>query len=219
MPDHNSPWQSIDRSQLHEVTDPAQVAILSNPTRVAFLIPFLARDNTVAAAAAELGCSANTLLYRVRRMVAVGLLRVVRVQARAGRPIRHYRSSHDGYLVPFSAMRDDDLLARVGRQGEPLSRSLTRAYTDILSHSTDHARVVARNVDGQQWQTDLPPDRTATGQPLAFWDQQVSLTREQADALHQAFLAALDQTLQAPSDPGARLERYLVSAALLPLRE
>src|SRR4051794_15550694 len=113
MEDHNSPWGSIDPSSLHRVTDPDQAAIIADATRSRFLQPFPAREATVSDAAAQLGCTPNSTLYRVRRMTDAGLLRVVRVVRRAGRPMKVYRSVHDGYLVPLDTMRYDDLRHRV----------------------------------------------------------------------------------------------------------
>lgn len=98
-----------------EVSDPAQAELLTDPTRLRFLVPFLARTRTVGAVATELGCHPDTILYQVRRLVAVGLLRVDHEEPRRGRAIKHYRASADGYFVPFHASPyvdlEDDLRA------------------------------------------------------------------------------------------------------------
>lgn len=41
------------------------------------------------------------MLYRVKTFVRVGLLEVSYEEKRAGRPIKHYRSVHDAYFIPF----------------------------------------------------------------------------------------------------------------------
>jgi hypothetical protein len=92
-----------------EVTDPAQAQVLTDPARLRFLVPFLGRTRTVGAAAAELACHPDTLLYRVRTLLDAGLLRVDHEAPRRGRPVKHYRSSADGYFVPFHASPFADL--------------------------------------------------------------------------------------------------------------
>lgn len=92
-----------------EVDDPAQAEVLTDPTRLRYLVPFLGRVRTVGAVAEELDAHPDTVLYRVRTLVDVGLLRVDREEPRRGRPIKHYRASADGYFVPFHASPFADL--------------------------------------------------------------------------------------------------------------
>ena len=87
----------------HTVEDEAQARLLSAPKSFGYFRPFLARTCTVSRAAEEVGCRLDTMMYRVRTFMKAGLLTVVRVEKRAGRPVKHYRSSHDAYFVPFSA--------------------------------------------------------------------------------------------------------------------
>lgn len=92
-----------------EVHDHAQAEALTDPARLRFLVPFLARARTVGAVAREMGAHPDTVLYRVRTLVELGLLRVDREEPRRGRAIKHYRSSADGYFVPFHASPYADL--------------------------------------------------------------------------------------------------------------
>lgn len=201
------------------MTDPAQVAILADPHRVRFIRPFLARSATVSEVAAELGVTANALLYRVRRMTEVGLLRVVEEQPRPGRAIKVYRSSHDGYRVPMSAMRYDDLRHRVDTYGRPLLEDLARAYTSALRDAPHHDRVIARNDAGEVWSTDLLPTQTRRGEPLVFADSVLWLDHRQAEIVRRHLLEALE-VARTTADPeqitGARTP-YLVMGAALPL--
>lgn len=84
------------------VTRPEAARILLDPGELHFFEPFLAREGTVSGVAALLGCKPNSLLARVRRFVACGLLEVVREVPRAGRAVKVYRSTADVYFVPFS---------------------------------------------------------------------------------------------------------------------
>jgi hypothetical protein len=76
--------------------------ILLDPQELHFFEPFLARESTVTDAAALLNCKANSLLARVRRFTACGLLEVVHTQPRAGRAVQVYRSTADMFFVPLS---------------------------------------------------------------------------------------------------------------------
>jgi hypothetical protein len=74
---------------------------LSDPESFRYFEPFIARDRTVKEAAEAVGCNLDTMLYRVRKFLNAGLLKVTRVEKRAGRPIKHYRSTSEAFFVPF----------------------------------------------------------------------------------------------------------------------
>lgn len=217
----NSPWDDIDLAGLHEVTDPAQVAILTDPVRVRFLRPFLARPATVAQVAREMRITTNALLYRVRRMFECGLLQVVEERSRAGRVVKVYRSSHDGYRIPMSAMNYDDLRHRVNTYGQSILNDLARAYTAALRDAPHHDRVIARNKAGEVWGTDLVPTRTRSGHPLVFADAVVWLNRDQAEHVHSLIEDAIAKALQKPNPAQSDAPRtpYFVMGALLPMPE
>ena len=86
----------------HTVTDTRQAQLLTEPKSKAFFKPFLAAERSAGEAAAELGCNLNTVLYRVKTFLEAGLLTVSREQTRKGRAVKYYRSSYDGYFVPFT---------------------------------------------------------------------------------------------------------------------
>jgi hypothetical protein len=48
------------------VRDPKQARLLSDPKSYAFFRPFVACEKSVSEAAAEVGCAADTMLYRVK---------------------------------------------------------------------------------------------------------------------------------------------------------
>lgn len=219
MEDQDSPWRGIDTCRLHRVDDPTQAAIITDPVRSRFLGPFLGRERTVTQAATEVGCTPNSMLYRVRRMVDVGLLTVVGSRSRPGRPIKVYRSSHHGYFVPNEAMPYDDIQHRVGRQGRGLIELLTHAYTDVLFRSGNSGRVLARDEHGDYWTTDLPPDVNHKGQPAFTTDTTINLTAEEAaqirDLLANAINRGLDHSRQAEGRNSAH--PYLMFCAILPI--
>lgn len=215
----STPWDDIGIEALHEVTDPAMAAILTDPNRVRFLRPFVGRDATVSQVAAELEISPNALLYRVRRMVDAGLLRVVETRPRAGRAIKVYRSSHDGYRVPMSAMRYDDIRHRVDTYGRPLLEDLSRAYTAALLAAPRHDRVIARTRTGDVWSTDLLPTSTRQGDPLLFADTVLWLDQEQAKRVQRRIQEALEDALSAADQAhsGSDTKPYFLTGVLLPM--
>lgn len=215
----DSPWEGIDAGSLHRVVDPAQAVIVGDPLRSRFLHPFLGRDRTVTEAAAEVGCTSNTMLYRVRRMVAVGLLRVVATRTRPGRSIKVYRSSHDGYFVPTEAMPYDDLAHRVREQGRGLIEQLFDAYTAVLFRSDHTGRVLARDATGAVWSSDLPPSTNHRGQPAYLTDGILWLTADEAIQIRDRLAAAIDP---GPADRdsttgGSTRRPFLLYRALLPV--
>lgn len=214
-----APWEDIDVDALFEVTDPAQARILTDPDRVRFLLPFLGRERTIGQAAAALGVTGNALLYRVRRMVEAGLLQVVAERPRAGRAIKVYRSIHDGYRVPMSAMHYDDLRHRVDTHGRRMIADLAAAYTAALLDAPHHDRVITRNRDGEVWTTDLLPTTIRGGRPVVMTDAIVPLDRRQAELVARRLREALEEALSAggPVAPAGASELYVVMGAVVPM--
>ena len=86
----------------YSVQNERQAKLLIEHGSFRYFAPFLAKTCTVSRAAEEVGCKIDTMFYRVRTFLEAGLLSVVQVEKRAGRPIKHYRSVHDAYYVPSS---------------------------------------------------------------------------------------------------------------------
>lgn len=217
MEDAHSPWSGIDPSTLHRVVDPAQAVIVGDPIRSRFLQPFLGRELTVTQAAAEIGCTPNTMLYRVHRMLDAGLLRVVAMRPRPGRSIKVYRSSHDGYFVPNEAMPYDDLAHRVSQQGRGLIDQLFDAYTAVLFRSGHSGRVFARDTAGDVWSSDLPPSTNHRGQPAYLTDATLWLTTDEAAQIRDLLAAATGPTGSDTAADKTGKRRYLLYRALLPI--
>jgi DNA-binding transcriptional ArsR family regulator len=84
-----------------EVRDAARAKLLLDAEARRVLGPFMAGERSVTEAANALGLKPNTLLKRVKALERMGLLRVVRVEERAGRAIKHYSSVAASFFVPF----------------------------------------------------------------------------------------------------------------------
>ena len=206
-----------DSPSPHVVADPTQARFLTDPAKKRFFLPFLARERRIAQAAAEAGCSINRMLYQVRTLVDAGLLQVLRVEPRAGRAVRVYRSVHDAYFVPFSATPYDTLQQRITVQGDPIWAGLVAAYANALRRSQRHGHLLHRTGETVQT-TDELPDTTPTGQAL-FWSDSTILLRD-ADArrLGEQVRRWYDeaQRLNSQTHDDSTARRYLCLAALLP---
>ncbi|WP_345215470.1 helix-turn-helix domain-containing protein [Georgenia halophila] len=192
---------------------------MGDPLRSRFLQPFLGRELSVGQAATELGCSPNAMLYRVRNMLDVDLLRITQTRHRRGRPIKVYRSAFEGYFVPNEAMPYDDLRHRVTSQERRLAEQVVDAYTTVLFRSGNSGRVLARDSNGDVWASDLPPSLNEQGQPVLMVDVRVDLTNEEALHIRDLFAAAIKRGRRASRNPqaeGSPPKPYLLNCAILP---
>ncbi|MBB6098146.1 hypothetical protein HNR42_001571 [Deinobacterium chartae] len=82
----------------------------------------------MARAARASGGSANTLLSRVRRWVRWGLLHPVRTERHPRGRMQVYRSSAQGYFVPYHATRAEDLRALAEQVYLPAFEHLLARY-------------------------------------------------------------------------------------------
>ena len=204
------------------VEDPQAARLLTDPDSRRFLEPFIGRERTAGEAARELGVSVKRLLYRLRALLAAGLLVQSGVQARAGRAMKRYRASAEGFVVPFALTPYDDLEALLRRQTAPHERLLTRAWAHQLSERGLTARLIYRDDRGElQTETALPPGTTWAdlrgGQAGSDFSGVHWLSDEQAREVNDLF-EALRQRLQAAPSPERPGRPYLISVALAPLR-
>jgi hypothetical protein len=210
--------EDVDSPRPFVVSDPGQAQFLTDPSKKAFFVPFLAQERRVSEAADELGCALPTMLYRVRRMLEYGLLDVVREEPRAGRPVKVYRSRHDAYFVPFTATPYDTLEQRLTVQGDPIWAGLINAYADALRRSSRFGHHLYRASDHAVRTTDRLPDSTPSGQALFWSDSTIAVRDSDARRLGEQVKAWYDEAhrlgLARRGDPTAR--HYLCVAALLP---
>lgn len=82
-----------------EVTDPAAVTLLAHDRTRRVLGAFLGREQTVAGAARGAGLDLRVVHRDVQALTRAGLLRVIREEARAGRPVKVYRACADDLFV------------------------------------------------------------------------------------------------------------------------
>jgi hypothetical protein len=201
------------------VDDPAAARLLMDATTRDVFGCFLGRTRSVREAADALGRDLDAVLYRVRRLVAAGLLEVAAVQPRAGRPIKRYRAVHDAWFIPFEALPYADL---------------EETFLDLhVAHAARAARAAARWLADRPWagyrigldasgrmgmrgaaQDDDAPDAEAPsllGGPDGPMDAGLELRLSPADARSlNADLAALVATYERRAEAGPANRLLLV---------
>jgi len=125
-----------------------QARLLTDPNSKRFFVPFLAHDCTVKEAAQQVDCPLNTMLYRVKTLLAAGLVQVVETRSRGGRAVRVYRSVHDAYFIPLAATPFDTLEHRAWVQGEATFRRLIAGYTTALQRNEHAGHLLYSSPDG-----------------------------------------------------------------------
>ena len=119
----------------YTVSDPEQARLLSNRESFRFFEPFVARELSATGAAAEVSCKLDTMLYRIKTFLKAGLLKVSRLEKRAGRPIKHYRSVFDAYFVPFEVTPYAELEERLREHHRAQEAVILPATAKLLRES------------------------------------------------------------------------------------
>ena len=214
------------------VENPKQAELLSDTGSFRYFKPFLAQERTVSQAAAEVGCNLDTMLYRVKTFLAAGLLQVTRLEPRAGRPIKHYRSTHDAYLVPLRVTPYADVEERLRVQMQAGHDTLLRGTARVLRHRNQEGRRVYRRHDtGEVWQESagdtmlefdfLDPEslrahfETYRGPVAEAFGDELLLTDEEAKAFLLEFYALWLRYQGKENEPTR--EPYYFSLGLVPL--
>jgi hypothetical protein len=201
------------------VADPDQARLLSDLASFRYFEPFIALERTVSEAAAEASCGVDTMLYRVRTFLKAGLLKVARVQKRAGRPIKHYRSIADAFFVPFSVTPYATLEERLASQMEPGQRRLVASIAAVLRETGLDGRRIYRGSTGTVWneaaadiETPITPEDPNLPAALQYgtelylgFDEAKALQRH----LHELFLHYRERE-------AGEGQKYLFQVALLP---
>ncbi|MEX2502790.1 MAG: hypothetical protein WD336_10475, partial [Trueperaceae bacterium] len=146
------------------VHDEARASLLLNARTRRQLAPFLGQARSVGEAARLTHEKPNTVLARVRRFVAAGLLEEVGRRPRGGRSLRLYRAVAEVFFVPFEASPADSLEEALAEREawvqRLLRRSVVRARREALGswgtriYRDDRGRV--------QVQMAVRPDANAT---------------------------------------------------------
>ena len=195
------------------MTDPHLAALLINPVARRFYEPFLGRVLSAGAAADEVGCTLDQMLYRVRVFVRVGLLEVVESQPRGGRAIKLYRTRFPAYFLPHDVTPFATVEERLYAATEPYIRDWARSNAARLQARGVEGTRLYRDSSGQVWSVSAENEASlgnlASGalhdpsRPASFdIITTLHLSEHQARELQAALVRLLEDRWTAPASEG-----------------
>lgn len=175
----------------YSVTDVEQARLLSDRVSLRFFRPFVAKEISATEAAEELGVALDTMLYRIKTFLRAGLLRVSRLEKRAGRPIKHYRSFHDAYIIPFELTPYANLEEILQLYFRECAEIVVPPMARTMRQIGREGRILYRDAnDGTVWQSAADRLKVLTrdnggGRSVGadFMDDRLELTASEASAL------------------------------------
>lgn len=125
-----------------------QARLLSDPVKGAFIHPFLGKECSVAEAAKTLSCSVQTMHYRVRQLLVLGLVEVTREEKRAGRPIKYYQAVSNAFFIPDDLTKHADLEERLLADLAPTVRLIAEGLAKAIKREGRTGRCEFYNEHG-----------------------------------------------------------------------
>jgi predicted transcriptional regulator len=128
--------QAKQQARVLRVQEPAAIKFLTNIDEIPLLKPFMSQERPLASVAQELNMDLSVLTRKVKRLVGLGLLEVTRTEARAGRSVRHYRSTADEFFIPENAKAIEWMSSQTEASfNRRLDRSLLKVWMTRLDHA------------------------------------------------------------------------------------
>ena len=212
----------------HHVTNPEAARVLNNPVVFRFLQPFLDRENTVGIAAKAAGMTNVQMFRHVKQFLVLGLLEITRLETRAGKPIKHYRSVAPGFFVPFALLPSETLEAELLTQDnfwrQRLARGIAAIARDAMSTGgsyffrNDQGDI--RKVTGRTGGLNVLPENVTPNTSLTpVWSDWSVVMLEPEDA--QEFYQDMAELFKRYKVRHARMKGrpYLMRTAMAPLCE
>ena len=180
--------------EIYEIETEEQASILFNVAGRRYFEPFLGRENNIASASREVGCSVETMTYRVKKFLASGFLAVTRMETRQGRAIKYYRSVADVFFLPLSIMPYADVEEMLEVQSRIWVESLVHGIAGALSQENDLGQYLYRDLNGEVWFSGSSPSKKSDDSyESVVFDSfgELFLTNEEAMALRKALIDVL----------------------------
>ncbi len=197
---------------VYEVQRSDQAVVLSDAASRRYFKPFLGVEKSVASASREVGCSVETMAYRVKTFVAADLLRLTRVEKRRGRPIKHYRSVADVFFLPLAVMPFTDVEEMLQAQSKPWIEFLLREIAHAIQQAKEVGQYLYRDSVGEVWFSGSPPSETldSASKVAAVFDSfgELHLTNEEAQNLKQALSRIFTSYSEKSADSRASTKRF-----------
>lgn len=206
------------------VTQPGNARALLEPATLEVLSPFVGRERTAAEVARKLEMPLNSLLYKVKALLALGLLEVSREERRAGRSVKHYRAIAEAFFLPYEVTPAETPEALLAQEHAPRQQRFVRALVQTAAELLDArgepvwgvqvglegGRLVVRNTIGpdSSWNF-LDPDAPAL---VDLWAEDITLDFSDAKALQKELCDLLGRYRAKRGSQG-----YMVRLGLAPL--
>jgi hypothetical protein len=182
------------------VADPRAAAALIDPVSQGMVLAFAGRPRSLAEVARDLDVDIKRLHHHVLRFCRLGLLEVAETKARAGRPIKLYRTVAETFFVPHDAAPElyTERLARDLREG--LRAAATRPGKGFLFYLGPDGVPRAQAARG-----DSAPEAMEAWRVLRLAPQDMADLTADLEALLNRYMAR-----------SGRGPAYLVHAAIAP---
>jgi DNA-binding transcriptional ArsR family regulator len=144
--------QGQESTSLLEVRDARAGRFLSDVRELYFLAPLIGQELSASQYSAGLNIKLDAAVYRLRRMVKLGLVRVVREDRRGGSPVKYYTAVAERFFVPFELVDETGLEVWYHRMFSHFDTFFVKGVMQTLRDSTLSLRDLGIEVtlkDGQ----------------------------------------------------------------------
>jgi len=111
-----------------EITDPRVAALFVKPHVAGYLAQFIGAETTVKRAALRVNTKLNVMAYWAERFLNLGLIRVARVESRAGSAVKVYQSVANEFIISvdkLEGLTNNEVLQRImHRHYDPFSENV-----------------------------------------------------------------------------------------------
>lgn len=128
----------------HEMTTLGELRALSDPLRVTLYRLLREREHTVRELCVELGESSTRLYYHVGALERVGLVRLVRTDARAGTIQKYYRAVARYVRMPAWLLHEELSNPHLRAAGDWYAAMIEHAAEDVRALFGEHLRAADR---------------------------------------------------------------------------
>ncbi len=195
-----------------EVSSQEVAEFLSDRSRSRHLDPFLGKASTVAAAAAELGISAQRMHYWTRQLLSLGLISRVGTTVSGRHHSAVYQSVADSFTMPLELLPTSDVETLL-LHFEPIWQSFLSAVAATGRKYSRGWNVRYSRVDGQAAFHIVPSSSPQPDMPLSNSWVRLQLNRADALQLKNELEALLNSYLARPAAGHQR--SYIAHVALV----
>ncbi|HUC32691.1 MAG TPA: hypothetical protein VMS14_04765 [Ilumatobacteraceae bacterium] len=197
-----------------QVRDPMAIDLLLNLVAMRHFAPFVRGPQTLGTAARDIGVPPSSMAYWVGRLRRVGLIEVVELRKRAGKPIPVYVASAGEYRIPLDAMPPGarEQFLHGGRRR--MYERFTAAIDTLLDRHMRDGLVIKGHPD-RGIEIGFPDPVDGSEVPVTEWWGSLRLTPDDADKLNQEMSDLISR--YQPDRPGRGRRDYMVVMGFAPL--